>query len=105
MCFKKEILERMGTNRICCLDFWCECRSFDGVAGGSFLSEKFFLREKIKKPEVFLYATKVIERTQVSTSLTKSHTFMQEFLSSMEKLFGKHCLEGLKSGIYCYCLW
>ena len=46
----------------------------------------FLMRGKIKKPEVFLYATKVAEMTQVSTSLTKSHTFMQEFLSSMEKL-------------------
>src|SRR5438477_8595112 len=64
----------------------------------NFIAEKswnLLCEGKIKKPEVFLYATKVIERIQVSTSLTKSHTFMQEFLFSMEKTLLKHCFEGL----------
>ena len=45
LCFEKKILEQMGTNRICCFDFWCECRSFDGGSWWRFFEWKIFLRK------------------------------------------------------------
>jgi hypothetical protein len=65
----------------------------------------FLMREKIKKPEVFLYATKAAESVPRSLWFDqKSHLHARIFIFN-GKALGKHCLEGLKFEIYCYCVW
>jgi hypothetical protein len=65
------------------------------------------VRKKIKKPEVFLSATKATKSLpKLFEGLAKSHTFMQEFLSSMEKYSFKTLPRRVEyCGIYYFCVW